>query len=400
MGIGTATEKKLCDARIARLKMMCGVLGGTEFHRMSSTVRGEKGEEMRLIDADSLHELIDGGFDLDFDEVPETKRELLRMVDEQPTIDAVPRKAFDGILWENDVMKKQRESIYSKRRNALYGDRLSIDISNMFHDSCEEFIDEFYGSSDWEELEMQLITRFGCEVPFTQAEFNAAKKNRLEEILFDAVYNGYKAKMNTLSERVMPLIQHVYETQGQRFENIAIPITDGKKVLNVIAPLKKCCETGGREVQLSIEKSIALAVIDDAWKEHLRDMDDLKQYVQNASYEQKDPLLVYKLESFELFRPMVSKSTNEIVSFLLKGQLPTQNPDDVKEAKLPSSDMSKMRMGRQEVGSAPKQQQVGNNTQERQITQPIHVEKKVGRNDPCPRGSGKKYKNCHGRMQN
>ena len=304
------------------------------------------------------------------------------------------------LLEYDDVMNKQRESIYSKRRNALYGDRLSIDISNMFHDSCEEFIDEFYGSSDWEELEMQLITRFGCEVPFTQAEFNAAKKNRLEEILFDAVYNGYKAKMNTLSERVMPLIQHVYETQGQRFENIAIPITDGKKVLNVIAPLKKCCETGGREVQLSIEKSIALAVIDDAWKEHLRDMDDLKQYVQNASYEQKDPLLVYKLESFELFRQMVSKSNNEIVSFLLKGQLPTQNPDEVKEAKLPSSDMSKMRMGRQEVGSAPKQQQVGNNTQERQITQPIHVEKKVGRNDPCPCGSGKKYKNCHGRMQN
>ena len=178
---------------------------------------------------------------------------------------------------------------------------------------------------------------------------------------------------------------------GQRFEKIAIPVFDGKKRLQIIANLKRCVELGAREVALSIEKNLTLAVIDNAWKEHLRAMDDLKQSVQNATYEQKDPLLIYKFESFDLFAQMINDIYREVVSFLNNGQIPRQEPQNVQQARLPESDAKRLNTGRQEVTSSAQ------NTSAPQVTQPIKVEKKVGRNDPCPCGSGKKDKNCHGR---
>ena len=292
------------------------------------------------------------------------------------------------LLEYDDVMNKQRETIYSKRRNALYGDRLSIDLSNMFYDLSEQLISEYQDKRDFEGFTMEVISTFAVDVPFDEDSFLQSNSDVLAEQLFNHVTNNYKQKTESLVERAYPIIQSVYEREGQRYENIAIPITDGQKTLNVIAPLKKCFESEGKEIILSIEKGINLAVIDDSWKEHLREMDELKQSVQNASYEQKDPLLIYKFESFELFKQMLHKINKDISSFLTKGKLPMDDAQDVKEARLPQSDISKTRAGRDDI--------MGNRTSEPQRTQPIIAEKKVGRNEPCPCGSGKKYKSCHG----
>ncbi|MDY0217046.1 MAG: SEC-C metal-binding domain-containing protein, partial [Bacteroidales bacterium] len=267
-------------------------------------------------------------------------------------------------------------------------DRLSIDLSNMFYDLSEQLIAQYQDQRDFEGFTMELISTFAIDVPFTEEEFMQGNTNDLAEKLFEHVSKDYKHKTEILSERAYPIIESVYKREGQRYENIAIPITDGHKTLNVIAPLKKCFESGGKEIILSIEKGINLSVIDDSWKEHLREMDELKQSVQNASYEQKDPLLIYKFESFELFKQMLHKINKEITSFLSKGKLPMDDAQDVKEARLPQSDISKSKAGRDDI--------MGNRTSEPRKTQPIIAEKKVGRNEPCPCGSGKKFKNCHG----
>lgn len=292
------------------------------------------------------------------------------------------------LLEYDDVMNKQRETIYSKRRNALYGDRLSIDLSNMFYDLSEQLISEYQDQRDFQGLTMEIISTFAIDVPFNEETFMQGNTSELADQLFEHVSKNYKLKTEKLSASSYPIIESVYKREGQRYENIAIPITDGQKTLNVIAPLKKCFESGGKEIILSIEKGINLAVIDDSWKEHLREMDELKQSVQNASYEQKDPLLIYKFESFGLFKQMLHKINKEITSFLTKGKLPMDDAQDVKEARLPQSDISKTKAGRDDI--------MGNRTSEPQRTQPIIAEKKVGRNEPCPCGSGKKYKNCHG----
>ncbi|MBO4481907.1 MAG: preprotein translocase subunit SecA [Bacteroidales bacterium] len=295
------------------------------------------------------------------------------------------------LLEYDDVMNKQRETIYRKRRNALFGDRLAIDLSEMFYDVCVALVEDCWQAKDYEGFAQAMITTFGCESPFDENEFLQERPNRLYERLYPIVYENYRQKIQKLGERAYPVIERVYLSEGHRFQNIAIPITDGKKTLNVVAPLKKCYETKGREIGLSIEKGITLAVIDNAWKEHLREMDDLKQSVQNASYEQKDPLLIYKLESFNLFDQLLSRINEEIVSFLVKGDLPITENTQVREAQLPESDAKKLQTGRQEVGGGRQVAPGGKGSA------PIRVEKKVGRNDPCPCGSGKKYKNCHGR---
>ena len=194
------------------------------------------------------------------------------------------------LLEYDDVLRQQRETIYRKRRNALFGDRLAIDLSEMFYDVCVALVEDYWQDKDYEGFAQAMITTFGCESPFDENEFLQERPHRLYERHYPIVYENYKQKIQKLGERAYPVIERVYLSEGHRFQNIAIPITDGKKTLNVVAPLKKCYETKGREIGLSIEKGITLAVIDNAWKEHLREMDDLKQSVQNASYEQKDPL--------------------------------------------------------------------------------------------------------------
>ena len=298
------------------------------------------------------------------------------------------------LLEYDDVMNAQREVIYKKRRHALFGERLSIDLNNMMYDFGEKLIDEYQDSKDYEGLKMELLSTMGIEPPFSEEEFDRGKTNELAEKLFDAALEHYREKARIIGEKTLPVIKNVYENQTH-FENIAIPITDGKRGMNVIVNLKKAVENGAREVNLCIEKSITLGLIDNAWKEHLRELDDLKESVQNASYEQKDPLVIYKLESFNLFKAMLENINEDVISFLMRADIPTQDPNTVRESRGPQGiDKSKIREQRQDLLA-----QSHSDTQQKQITQPIRVEKKVGRNDPCPCGSGKKYKNCHGRME-
>ena len=298
------------------------------------------------------------------------------------------------LLEYDDVMNKQRSTIYRKRRNALFGDRLAIDIAQMFEDVCETVVTNNWEAKDFDGFNMDMIKTFGCESPFDEQYFLQERPHVLIEKLYPVVYDHYKTKLQQISEQAYPVMERVYLEHGDKFQNIAIPFTDGTKNINIVAPLKKCYETKGREVGLSFEKGITLAVIDNAWKEHLRAMDDLKESVQNASYEQKDPLLIYKLESFNLFDQLLVRISQEIVSFLNKGRIPmAEEAPQVREAQLPQSDAKKLTTGREEVAGGGRQVAPGGKG-----AQPIRVEKKVGRNDPCPCGSGKKYKNCHGRM--
>ena len=294
------------------------------------------------------------------------------------------------LLEYDDVMSKQRESIYKKRRNALYGDRLSVDIAEMFNSMSDFITTSYQESKDYDSFDRACVSIMGCESPVSSHDFFQTKPESVISALNQRSYENYKNRILKLSEEVMPVIRSVYEREGNRFENIAIPLTDGKKVLQIIAPMKRSLENGAHEVALSIEKCLVLAVIDDAWKEHLRAMDDLKQSVQNASYEQKDPLLIYKLESYDLYSDMLTDVYSSVVSFLCNGQIPLRDTQQVSMAQ--QQPKPKLHEGREEVNTQT------NASQQREVTQPIRVEKKIGRNDPCPCGSGKKYKNCHGRV--
>ncbi len=294
------------------------------------------------------------------------------------------------LLEYDDVMNTQREVIYTKRRNALYGEKLSLDISNMMYDLGEQIVSDFQEKRDYNGFSLDLLKVLAIEAPVSEKDFFSENAHTINEKLFQVVSRNYRQKSHNIAEKAYPVIKDVYENQS-RFENIAIPITDGKKTLQVVANLKKAYEDKGREVNLAIEKGITLAIIDDAWKEHLREMDELKQSVQAATYEQKDPLLIYKFESFELFKALMQKVNREIISFLIKGKLPIEGSDNVREAQVPrASDMRNLRTERTDMLAAAQR------TGEQAVTQPIRVEKKIGRNDPCPCGSGKKYKQCHG----
>ncbi|MFN2395950.1 MAG: preprotein translocase subunit SecA [Bacteroidales bacterium] len=293
------------------------------------------------------------------------------------------------LLEYDDVMNAQREVIYKKRRNALFGDRLAVDLSNNLYDVCEQMIIEYQDNIDFEGFKMEVYRNLGIEIPFDENSFFDTKSVKLADELFEQASVRYREKNKNLAQIAFPVIKDVYENAGEKYENIAIPVTDGMKTMNVLANLKKSFESEGREVTLSIEKGITLAIIDNSWKDHLREMDDLKQSVQGAAYEQKDPLLIYKFESFELFKRMIQKVNKDIISFLLKAQLPVKDPSKVKAADAPGrTDMSKLSAGRSDLP--------GRDT--RGKAEPVRVEKKVGRNEPCPCGSGKKYKHCHGKQ--
>jgi len=296
------------------------------------------------------------------------------------------------LLEYDDVMNSQREVIYKRRRHALFGERLSVDISNMIYDLCEQVVSDYQADRDFEGFKMELYKTFTTESPVDEKEFLAINGEELTEQLFEQVYKAYVDKRQVLAEKTFPIIKDVYENQNQ-FENIAIPFSDGIKNVQIVANMKRAVESEGKEVPLAFEKGITLSTIDDSWKEQLREMDDLKQSVQNASYEQKDPLLIYKFESFELFKKMIQKVNRDVDSFLIKGDIYLQN-QEVQEARRPRGlDRTQMKEERGDLLS-----QAHSNTQSGQEkAQPVKVEKKVGRNDPCPCGSGKKYKQCHGR---
>ncbi len=304
------------------------------------------------------------------------------------------------LLEYDDVMNAQRDVIYKKRRHALFGERLALDISNMIYDTIESIVFDTQENRDYEAFKMELITNLGIESPFDEKEFMQRKPDDLVQELYGHAYENYRLKSERIARETYPVIKNVYENEGQRYKNIAIPMTDGSKSLDIITNLEKAYNSEGREVIVAIEKIVTLKIIDDAWKEHLRELDDLKQSVQNASYEQKDPLLIYKFESFELFKQMINKINRDIVSFITKCDLPANKEVQVESVFKPASiDLSQLKTGRTEIGGgqAGDPNKFGHDTQQQQVTQPIRVEKKVGRNDPCPCGSGKKYKHCHGR---
>ena len=306
------------------------------------------------------------------------------------------------LLEYDDVMNAQRDVIYKKRHHALFGDRLALDISNMIYDTIESIVFDSMDNRDFEGFNMEMIRNLGIESPFEENEFLQLKPEEATQRIYEIAYNTYRSKSERIARETLPVIKDVFENQGSQYKNIAIPMSDGIKTLDIITNLEKAYNSEGREVVIAIEKMVTLKIIDDAWKEHLRELDDLKQSVQNASYEQKDPLLIYKFESFELFKQMIGKINRDIVSFITKCDLPANKQMQVESVFKPASiDISKLQTGRTEIGSeggAGDPNKFGHNTQEQQVTQPIRVEKKVGRNDPCPCGSGKKYKHCHGRQ--
>jgi len=302
------------------------------------------------------------------------------------------------LLEYDDVMNIQREAIYKKRRHALFGDRLAVDISNMIYDVCETTVLDYNEKKDFEGFELALLREFACDAPVDEKEFDSLNGQAITDKVYEYVYKRYRTKNEAIAQKTFPVISQVLENES-RYENIAIPVTDGLKEMQVVANLRKAFADKGKEVALSIEKGITLSMIDNAWKEHLREMDDLKQSVQNASYEQKDPLLIYKLESFDLFKNMIDKVNREVVSFLMKGLIPIQEPEQVREAQARQRlDMSKYQTSKTDLPSYSGSSSTvpGGPPQPRPV-QPVRVEKKIGRNDPCPCGSGKKYKVCHGR---
>ncbi len=308
----------------------------------------------------------------------------------------------------DDVMNAQREVIYKRRRHALFGERLQIDILNMINDVADNVATNCHEQQNYAQFEMDMIRVFGMETPLSEDDFLKSKPAAIADQVVEAAKERYKEKSAGLAAKAFPTIKEVYETQGANYENIVTPITDGIKTLQCVANLKRCYETQGRELVLTFEKGAILAMIDDAWKEHLREMDDLKTSVQNAVYEQKDPLLIYKFESFDLFKRMVDDTNRELISFLFKANLPgADGPQQIQEARRrPAAPQPKLQTTREEVGGGPQQQQqqqerAGTPAMPQQAPQPIQQvvrqDPKIGRNDPCPCGSGKKYKQCHGR---
>jgi len=298
------------------------------------------------------------------------------------------------LLEYDDVMNQQREVIYKKRRHALHGDRLSLDISNMIYDTCESIVEQTHEVKDFENFKLDLIRFLASESPVSKQEFEDLDMHEIVEKTYQSCYKNYQLKSETIAQKAFPIIKDVFENQSATYENIVIPFTDGMKTLQVVTNLKESVEQEGKDIGLAIEKSVTLAIIDDTWKEHLREMDELKQSVQNAVYEQKDPLLIYKFESFNLFKIFIDKVNKEIVSFLLKAGLPTQSA--VQEERRQAE--TNLQTSRPEMAAPSNDPQNPNQAPPLpQKTQPVRVEQKVGRNEPCPCGSGKKYKKCHGK---
>ena len=290
------------------------------------------------------------------------------------------------LLEYDDVMNYQREAVYARRRNALSGERIEIDVRNMMIDSASIIAGRAEGMP-YQDFEEYVMAQLSIDLGFDEKFYSNAKGDQLTDALCKQMQAVYERRMNTLAEKVYPFIKMIFEKQGNMYKNIAIPISDGRKMLTLSVDLEKAYNTQGKEIAKALSRSIILYQIDEHWKQHLRDMDDLRQSVQNAAYEQKDPLVVYKLESYNLFATMLEELNKDVLSFLLRAFVPLREDSETRPAQAPrSQDMSNMRTQRNDLTT----------NGEQKARTPIHVDKKIGRNDPCPCGSGKKYKNCHG----
>ncbi len=319
------------------------------------------------------------------------------------------------LLEYDDVMNAQRDVIYKRRNHALFGERLSIDLENAFFDVSNLVAETAADTKDYEAFKLEMIKQFAFETTVTAEEFDQMNADALADKIYEEAKEFYKRKGEWLIGNTYPTIQQIFQANGNQIENIAVPFTDGIKGMQITASMKKLMETEGRELTAALERSITLAMIDDAWKEHLRQMDELKQSVQSAVYEQKDPLLIYKFEAFNLFKEMLGGTNKEIISFLCRCGIPAQQPPEqheMMEAGIPSdyyeevhaepTDMSQYQTNKAEIEAAGSDYAANENDYyddpaDHTVKQePIRVEPKIGRNDPCPCGSGKKYKNCHG----
>ena len=407
---GRGTDIKLTD----EVKAAGGLaIIGTERHesrRVDRQLRGRAGRQgdvgssvffvslednlMRLFAADRISSVMDK---LGFQEGEMLEHKMI-----SKSIENAQKKVEENhfgtrkhLLEYDDVMNKQRTVIYTKRRHALMGERIGMDLANMIWERCERILD----LGDYEGIRMELFRVLALECPFTEQEYaNSKKHDELVERTFNAAMAGFKGKMDRLAQIANPVIKQVYERDGGRFERILVPITDGKRVYQIPVDLKAAYESESKEVVKAFEKAIMLHVIDEAWKENLRELDELKHSVRNASYEQKDPLLIYKLESVNLFDNMVNKINDKTLSILMRGQIPMQQPEEVRQAPVETRAQRRQQYQENKTELTDRNQQAAaQNDTRAQRREPIRAEHTVGRNDPCPCGSGKKFKNCHGK---
>jgi preprotein translocase subunit SecA len=307
------------------------------------------------------------------------------------------------LLEYDDVMNTQREVIYRKRKNALFGERMSLEIANMFNELIENTAYAHHEDRNYEDFKFELFRTFSMNSPIGGEDFKKMSADDVADKIYDAASKHYSQKSELLAKMTWPVVKDVYENQSERYKNIVVPFTDGKRTLNVVANLEKAYNSKGKDLIKEVEKGVMLAMIDQEWKDHLREMDDLRQSVQNARYEQKDPLLIYKLESFDLFKKIIQKINGDVCSFLIKAGLPQQKnqvrttdstqrgEDDLSRAQTSKTEMPEFSSGSRSGGDS-----VQEAPRKAKVTQPIRTEKKIGRNDACPCGSGKKYKQCHG----
>lgn len=285
------------------------------------------------------------------------------------------------LLEYDDVMNAQREVIYKRRRNSLFGERMQVDIANMFYDTIEGIISEYQPAKDYEGFKMELLRIFSMDSPIPQQDFEKSNAEELHQSIYEAVLKSYSNKNERIAQMAMPVIRNVWENQSAQYQNIVVPFTDGQKAMQVVTNLEKAVETEGRQLIRDFEKGITLGMIDERWKEHLREMDDLRQSVGTAQYEQKDPLLIYKFEAFELFKQMVDRLNRDIASFLFKGQLPAQDQQSVQQARAPQrSAYANAQASRPELATS------GGGSESAQAApppkpQPVVAEKKIGRNE-------------------
>ena len=303
------------------------------------------------------------------------------------------------LLEYDDVMNKQRTVIYEKRRHALMGERIGMDISNMMWDRVVNIIEQ----NDYEGCKEEFLHIFAMEVPFTNEQFLTVQREELEENAFQEVMETFNRKTEHIREVARPIIKQVYETQGHLYERIMVPLTDGRKMYNIPCNLKEAYESDGKTIVKEFEKQMLLHIIDESWKENLRALDELRHSVQNASYEQKDPLLIFKLESAKVWDSMINDMNNRIVSILMRGAIPEMQQQDVREAAPEQRTQrnqyteSKQNLSEEQMSDPNQARAAAQDTRAQQPRTPIVKEKLPGRNDPCPCGSGKKFKQCHGR---
>ena len=290
------------------------------------------------------------------------------------------------LLEYDDVMNYQREAIYSRRRNAISGEKIEIDLQNMMVDTASVIVENCEGM-DYESFEQEIMAQLSIDLGFDEAFYKNAKSSQIIDSLCAHMQEVYRRRMDALVEKLNPIIKTVFEKQGSMYQNIAIPVSDGRKQMTLSVNLEKAYNSDGREVAKTLSKNIILFQIDEHWKEHLREMDDLKQSVQNATYEQKDPVVVYKLESYNLFASMLESLNKDVLSFLFRAFIPLRDASEQPQRAIQRRpDMSQMQTQHSDLST----------NGEQKANTPVKVDKKIGRNDPCPCGSGKKYKNCHG----